>query len=336
MDRKDGNDAHDEKAALIIAIILTVTWALGIGIIFYIYPESARQLSYDQNLTALIAVGLFLPLILIWIAALLSRSLYAMRNESIAMRKSIEKINKTLEVQIVEESETRDRWIQSQLAKIAAHMKQTDSHVSELADQALEDRGKARPPRNKTALSRGSEGHRDKAQPNLPLPDDQTTSDEPITIRELIKALNFPDDAKDTEGFQVLQRAFNDHNTSQLLYSAQDVLTMLSEDGIYTDDLRIDKPAPTAWRSFAKGARGKEIAGLGMVRDRSALALAKSRLKNDSVFRETVLGFLTQFDTILTEFEKAAEDSELTQMGKTRSAVAFMLLGRLSGAFDER
>jgi hypothetical protein len=86
---------------------------MGISIIFYIYPESARQLSYDQNSTALITVGLFLPIILIWIAALLSRSLYAIRNESIAMRKSIENINKTLEIQIIEKSETRDRWIQS-------------------------------------------------------------------------------------------------------------------------------------------------------------------------------------------------------------------------------
>ncbi len=334
MDINDSNDKNNEKAALIIAIILTATWIVGIGIIFYVYPESVRQLGYDQNLTALVAVGLFLPLILIWIAALLSRSLFAMRNETIAMRKSIEKVNKTLEVQIVEEAETRDRWIQSQLAQIAAHLKKTDSNVSELADNALEDRGRARPPRNTTALSSGGDKHSDTAQQDLPLPKDQSASDTPITIRELIKALNFPDNARDTEGFQVLQRAFNDHNTSQLLHSAQDVLTMLSEDGIYTDDLRIDKPAPTAWRSFARGARGKEIAGLGMVRDRTALALAKTRLKNDSVFREKVLGFLTQFDTILTEFEKAAEDSELTQMGKTRSAVAFMLLGRISGAFD--
>ena len=336
MDTENNNDKDNEKAALYIAIILTTTWIFGIGIIFYLYPDSARQISYDQNLTALIAVGLFLPLILIWIAAVLSRSLSAMQNETVALRKSVEQMNKTLEVQIVEESETRDRWIQSQLAQITAHTKQTDSHVSELADKALEDRGKMRPPRNTTAMPGKSGLTKDTAQANLPLPDDKDTSDEPITIRELIKALNFPDNAKDTEGFRVLQRAFNDHNTSKLLHSAQDVLTMLSEDGIYMDDMRIDKPAPSAWRSFAKGARGKEIAGLGMVRDRTALALATTRLKNDSKFRETVHGFLTQFDTILTEFERAAEDSELTQMGKTRSAVAFMLLGRISGAFDAR
>jgi hypothetical protein len=336
MDTENNNDKDNEKAALYIAIILTTTWVLGIGIIFYLYPDSARQISYDQNLTALIAVGLFLPLILIWIAAVLSRSLSAMQNETVALRKSVEQMNKTLEVQIVEESETRDRWIQSQLAQITAHTKQTDSHVSELADKALEDRGKMRLPRNTTAMPGKSGLTKDTAQANLPLPDDKDTSDEPITIRELIKALNFPDNAKDTEGFRVLQRAFNDHNTSKLLHSAQDVLTMLSEDGIYMDDMRIDKPAPSAWRSFAKGARGKEIAGLGMVRDRTALALATTRLKNDSKFRETVHGFLTQFDTILTEFERAAEDGELTQMGKTRSAVAFMLLGRISGAFDAR
>ncbi len=336
MDTEDRKNKHNEQAALTIAIILTATWIFVIGIIFYLYPDSARQIGYDQNLTALLAVGLFLPLILIWIAAVLSRSLSAMRRETMALRKSVEKMNKTLDVQIVGESGNRDRWIQSQIAQITAHTKQTDSHVSELADKALEDRGQTRPPRNTTAMPGKSGLPKDTAQADLPLSDDQSASDNPVTIRELIKAMNFPDNSKDTEGFRVLQRAFNDHNTSKLLHAAQDVLTMLSEDGIYMDDIRIDIPAPTAWRSFANGARGKEIAGLGIVRDRTALALTTTRLKNDSKFRETVHQFITQFDTILTEFEKAAEDSELTQMGQTRSAAAFMLLGRISGAFDAR
>ncbi len=59
-----------------------------------------------------------------------------------------------------------------------------------------------RPPRNTTAMPGKSGLAKDTAQANLPLPDDKDTSDEPITIRELIKALNFPDNAKDTEGFR--------------------------------------------------------------------------------------------------------------------------------------
>ncbi|MBE9476884.1 MAG: hypothetical protein IME92_07020, partial [Proteobacteria bacterium] len=107
MDTEDRKNKHNEQAALTIAIILTATWIFVIGIIFYLYPDSARQIGYDQNLTALLAVGLFLPLILIWIAAVLSRSLSAMRRETMALRKSVEKMNKTLDVQIVGESGNR-------------------------------------------------------------------------------------------------------------------------------------------------------------------------------------------------------------------------------------
>jgi hypothetical protein len=336
MDTQDKADRNTERAAVFVAVALTSIWILGVAIIFYLYPDAARQISYDQSLTALLAVGLFLPLILIWIAALLAKSLSTMRRETNALRKAIEKMDKTLDDQVVEQSETRDLWIKSQLAQITAHTKQTENQISALADKTLEGLGQTAPPRDTTALSRLSAYLLDDAQADLPLSDDQAAPIKPITIRELIKALNFPDNEKDTEGFRVLQRAFADRTTSKLLQSAQDMLTMLSEDGIFMDDLRVDKPEASAWRSFAKGVRGNEIAALGMVRDRTALTLTKTRLKNDTAFRETVHGFLTQFDTILTEFEKTAKDGELVEMGKTRSAVAFMLMGRVSGAFDAR
>ncbi len=336
MNRQDHIDKSSEKAALIIAIFLTLIWVGGIATIYYLYPDVARQISYDQSLSALVAVGLFLPLILIWIAALLSRSLSGMHHETKVLRKSIERMDEMLKIQIVEESETRDRWIQSQLAQITAHMKKTSSDVADVAKTISESQGKITAPRNTTALPNKPFILTNEAQADLPLPSHTRKLDTPITIRELIKALNFPDNAKDTEGFRILQRAFSDRTTSKLLQSAQDVLTMLSEDGIYMDDLRIEQPEASAWRSFAKGARGKDVAALGMVRDRTALTLSRTRLKNDTAFREKALRFLTQFDNIISEFEITAEDGELTEMGKTRSAIAFMLLGRVSGAFDAR
>ena len=336
MNRQDYIDKSSEKAALIIAIFLTLIWVGGIATIYYLYPDVARQISYDQSLSALVAVGLFLPLILIWTAALLSRSLSGMHHETKVLRKSIERMDEMLKIQIVEESETRDRWIQSQLAQITAHMKKTSTDVADVAKTISESQGKITAPRNTTALPNKPFILTNKAQADLPLPSHTRKLDTPITIRELIKALNFPDNAKDTEGFRILQRAFSDRTTSKLLQSAQDVLTMLSEDGIYMDDLRIEQPEASAWRSFAKGARGKDVAALGMVRDRTALTLSRTRLKNDTAFREKALRFLTQFDNIISEFEITAEDGELTEMGKTRSATAFMLLGRVSGAFDAR
>ena len=298
-----------EKAALWVAVVLTLVWAIGIAIVVIVYPSVAREISYDQSLSALVVVGLFLPLALIWMAALMARSLSSMRSEAQYLRQSVEKMRKTLEIQVAEESETRDRWIQSQLAQITALTKQTDSRVSALAEKTLDDRGQVPVPRNTTALHFQSPTVSDEAQSTLPLPNELSASNAPITIRELIKALNFPDDAQDTEGFRVLRRAFKDRTTATLLQSAQDVLTMLSEDGIYMDDLRVENPAPSAWRSFAKGVRGKDVAALGMVRDRTALSLSKTRLRNDSAFRETVHRFLIRFDVILTDFESTAEDT---------------------------
>lgn len=329
-------EVNNDKAAVFIAITLTTIWVIGIAIIYFMYPEVIRKISYDQNLSALVSVGLFLPLILIWMAALLSRSLTTMRNETRMLHQSVERMRKTIEVQVGEEAETRDRWIQSQLAQITAHTKQTDAHLSTLAKSYAAQTGEPPAPRNTTALAKKSAVVLDEAQADLPLPNEPIASDALITIRELIKALNFPDNAKDTDGFRVLQRAFKDRTTSKLLYLSQEVLTMLSEDGIYMDELRVENPSASAWRSFANGERGKEVAALGMIRDRTALTLSNTRLKSDSVFREKVHGFLTQFDVILTEFEETAEDNELVEMGKTRSAIAFMLLGRISGAFSTR
>ena len=336
MNWQDHTDKSSEKAALFIAIALTAIWVIGIAAIYYLYPEVARQISYDQSLTALVSVGLFLPLILIWVAALLSRSMAAMRSETHMLRKSIERMDEMLRVQIVDETENRDRWIQSQLAQITANTKKTNLNVAAVVEKISEGQGETTAPRNTTALPKKPFILTDAAQADLPLPGDTKKPSAPITIRELIKALNFPNDAKDTEGFRVLQRAFSDRTTSKLLQSAQDILTMLSEDGIFMDDLRVERPEASAWRSFAKGARGSEVAALGLVRDRTALTLSKTRLKSDVAFRTKVHGFLTQFDHILTEFEETAKDSELVEMGKTRSAIAFMLLGRVSGAFDAR
>ncbi len=332
MNARNGIKKNTEKTALFMAISLTTIWLVGLAIIFHFYPEAAQQMSYDQSLSALIAVGLFLPLILIWIAAIFARTLAAMRTEMISLRQSINSMNETLGIEIGEQSETRDRWIQSQLAQIVEHTKQTNSHVSALAVETQAENHRTQPPRDTNALSKKTASPVDEAQSTLPLLGDKTPP-APITIRELIKALNFPDDEKDTEGFRVLQRALKDHVTSNLVHTAQAVLTMLSEDGIYMDDLRIENPDASAWRHFAKGARDNDVAALGMVRDRTALTMTKTRLKNDVVFRETVHGFLKQFDTILRDFEKTAKDGELEEMGKTRSANAFMLLGRVSGAF---
>jgi len=164
-----------------------------------------------------------------------------------------------------------------------------------------------------------------------------TTAEEitpPLSTDTFIRALNFPETEKDTEGFTALRMALKDRKASKLVQASQDVLTLLSQEGIYMDDLRPDMARPEVWRQFAQGARGRSVAALGGIRDRSSLALTAARMKQDPIFRDAAHHFLRRFDNMIVEFEANASDAELTALGDTRTARAFMLLGRVAGTFD--
>lgn len=121
---------------------------------------------------------------------------------------------------------------------------------------------------------------------------------------------------------------------AKIIRAAQDVLTLLSQDGIYMDDLTPERARPELWRRFAQGERGRPLAALGGIRDRSSLALSAARMRQDTIFRDAAHHFLRQFDRTLAEIEQAATDAEIAALSETRTARAFMLLGRVSGVFD--
>lgn len=158
--------------------------------------------------------------------------------------------------------------------------------------------------------------------------------DTPLSNSDFIRALNFPETPEDRVGFTIMNRALKDHLTSQMIRAAQDMLTLLSQDGIYMDDLRPDMARPDVWRQFANGERGKSIAALGGIHDRSSLALSNGRIKQDPVFRDTTHHFLRVFDKCFAKFEATASDAEISAFSETRTARAFMLLGRVAGTFS--
>ncbi len=171
-------------------------------------------------------------------------------------------------------------------------------------------------------------------QPALALGTQAEDISPPLAAEDFIRALNFPETAEDKDGFAALRRALKDRNAAQLIQAAQDVLTLLSQDGIYMDDLRPDRARPEIWREFGQGARGRAIAALGGIRDRSSLALTSGRMKQDPIFRDAAHHFLRRFDKTFASFEKTASDGEISALAETRTARAFMLLGRVAGTFD--
>lgn len=100
------------------------------------------------------------------------------------------------------------------------------------------------------------------------------------------------------------------------------------------DDLKPDRAHPDVWRRFAGGERGRAIAALGGIRDRSSLALTAARMREDAIFRDAAHHFLRSFDRTVAQFEKTASDADLAALSETRTARAFMIVGRVSGIFD--
>jgi len=171
------------------------------------------------------------------------------------------------------------------------------------------------------------------AQPSFKLDTPQGTSGT-VDANDLIRAINFPENAEDEEGFEALRRTLVDRKVATLIQAAQDVLTLLSQDGIYMDDLKPEPARPEIWRQFAGGQRGQSVAPLGGIHDRSSLALSTGRMKSDAIFRDASLHFLRRFDEVLTEVEPRMNDEQVARFAATRTARAFMLLGRVTGTFD--
>ncbi|AVO38388.1 hypothetical protein [Pukyongiella litopenaei] len=156
----------------------------------------------------------------------------------------------------------------------------------------------------------------------------------PLPADDFLRALNFPESAADVDGFAALSRARRNRVAAQLLQAAEDVLTLLSQEGVYMDDLRPDTVRPEIWRQFAQGQRGPAVSALGSVRDPDTLDPVSARMKADPIFRDVAHHFLRLFDRMLANLEPVATDGELVELANTRTARAFILLSRVAGAFD--
>lgn len=316
----------------VAALIISVLWMAGVGLFFLMVPPRTNpDVPFDSLRIVLILMALFLPVAMIWVAAAASRSARVMREESQRLQLAVDGL--------------RETYLQDRTANVQnpASVKETPSVGAKLQEIALASQKADPVPLATFASKRETRALRDApVAPAQPV-DDQpalalgTTAEDmtpPLPRPDLVRALNFPDTDQDTEGFAALRRALKDRNARQLVQASQDMLTLLSQDGIYMDDLRPDRARPEIWRRFAQGERGRTMAALGGVRDRSSLALTAGRMREDTIFRDAAHHFLRKFDNMLLSFETDASDEDLIALSETRTARAFMLLGRVTGAFD--
>ncbi len=317
-------------AVEVIAMLLSVVWLAGM-LWFYLGAgvEAPSQEGGSTLSMVIIMLAVLLPIALIWVAASAAKTARILREESARLQSSIDAMRAAYVAQQQSSSMDVRPAVVAKLDEIAEAQRSTETALATFTStrnlgQASETRAAVVHP----------DTNIDQPQPSLALAGADQPHHDPISVADFVKALNFPDNEHDKEGFRTLRRALQDPNTSRLIRSSQDVLTLLSQDGIYMDDLRPDRAKPELWRKFAKGDRGKSVAGLGGIHDRSSLALSAGRMKQDLVFRDAVHHFLRQFDRTLVDFEQNATDEEIVQMSETRTARAFMLLGRVTGTFD--
>ena len=341
--------------ASIVWVITVVSYA--IGFLGSEGPASRGTVLIDG---LFFLMGLLLPLMLIWLAARFAEELALQREMIAALAELTPPLIEALETareaidrhgpaspQAIETAVRHGFAATSAgraeidprpaLAEIAAAQTRAEAVLGELLEQARTlppapaPRGAVRkrkdPPPPETAPPAAEESAETPA-PQIP-PEPEALLNWPI----LVRALNFPRDADDHEGFRALKSALRHHSVAQMLQSAEDVLTLLAQHDIYVDDLTVDAPDPAAWRRFIAGQRGAEVDAVGGVRDPRSLEIAGRLMKSDAIFRDTALFFHRRFDAVLSEFAHDADDGQLIELADTRSARAFMLLARLNGAF---
>ncbi len=315
-------------AVEVIAAVLSLGW-LGLSAVFFLVldPEGLGDSSRGVLWFILVMLAVFMPVAMIWVAATATRSSRIMREESQRLQVAIDAIRHAYVTQSQNRNAVSEPSVAKKLEEIAAAQRKTES--------ALATFYSTRPAAAPAPLPKpADEPAASEDQGALPLGTPAEEMQPPLATSDFIRALNFPETAEDRDGFAALRRALQDRTTARLIQAAQDVLTLMSHDGIYMDDLRPDLARPEIWRRFAAGERGRSIAMLGGIRDRSSLALTAARMKSDPIFRDAVHHFLRLFDRMISDFAAEASDTDLTEMSNTRTARAFMLLGRVTGTFD--
>ncbi|WP_415401937.1 hypothetical protein [Tateyamaria sp. SN3-11] len=314
----------------VAALIMSAIWLVGAAAFFLLSGGGDGQPTGAEGLRFLITMlAVFMPVAMIWVAATAARSSRVMREESQRLQAAIDAIRQAYIAQAQGRDLSTEPSVARKLDEIAAAARKTETALATFQSRRDGD-GPPRAAAAQPAPAAPDAGD----QPALALGTTAEDMAPPLATQDFIRALNFPETAEDEEGFAALRKAMKDRETAQLIQAAQDILTLLSQDGIYMDDLRPDRARPEIWRQFASGARGRSVAALGGVRDRSSLALTAGRMKQDPIFRDAAHHFLRRFDKTVSAFAEIASDADVSALSDTRTARAFMLLGRVAGTFD--
>lgn len=311
------------------AFVATLAW-LVLVVFFVVLFGLGEGGSLTSIRFLLLVLVTLMPIALLWVGTIAFKGARVMREESERLQSALDAMRQVYVSQAQMAATAMGPNVERKIDELVKRQRQTESTLSGLTIPPMPDTTPpARPfgtqPQSKIAPPEQEQGALAFATGPAPVS---------VSIQDFITAMNFPETTEDREGFAALRKALADPRASRLIRASQDVLTLLSQDGIYMDDLTPDRSRPEIWRRFAAGDRGMAIAGLGGVRDRSSLALSSSRMRQDQVFRDSAHHFLRAFDKTFSHLAEGLSDQEVAAMAETRTARAFMLLGRVAGIFD--
>jgi hypothetical protein len=325
--RTSGAPSILERGALPVSLgwIAIVGWVFATTGLEAAWPARADPLGRMTTM-----LGIVLPLVLVWVVATVARTARILREESLQLREAIDSLRFgqiESRMPVVRDDPRLDEVIRAQ-----------ETLGAQLAALAAIDRVDEEPdrPEQSPATSLPAAPPRDPMDEPVPeAPEELSTpsSAPALSSGEIIRALDFPEDEADAEGFRILRAALDDPLMAGLVIAAQDVLTFLSQDGIYMDDLSPPPADPAAWRALASGATDDRIAAVAAIRDRACLALVDDRMGTDAIFRDAAGRFLEEVLAGLHRFVPTATDDEVVRFADTRTGRAFMLLGFAAGLF---
>ena len=295
--------------ALIIGAALTVLWLVML-LIFWLTSGGDGAAGAPGWISVVAAL---MPLVLIWMAVGLAQAIDRLKAEAEGLRAEMAQAamrradpRKASEPVHAAAYQPAPSTTTRQIARPAAPARRTDERAHAAAS--------------------------DPRQTSLGLDAPEPVELAPVTV---IRALNFPEGPEDHAAIAALREALRDPEHARLIRSAQDVITLLADRGIYTDDLDAGPADVAAWRRFAEGQRGNAVGTVGAVRDPEMLDVATAAMRGDEVFRDAVHHFLRLFDRSVTVLMPELGDDEIIWMAQTRSALAFMLLARAAGLFGQ-
>lgn len=331
-----------------VAAALSVGWALCVFAYAVGFLGLFGSVLHAPRTAAALEIALFilaaaLPAALFFYGALLARKSDEIRTEAARLSSAIDALRVTVAPRTMPGAEEMAEALTTAARKTMAEERAALSGaIDQLAEALADTRGvveemserdsKARRAGKKTAAPPAlSDGE----QPALPFETADAAPAPSIPWDSVVKALRFPRDADDAAGFDALRAVVADYDFAALLQAAEDTLSILSEDGLFMEDVQPDIAPIADWRRYADGERGADIASIGGVTDDVALAIARGRLRNDPVFRDTAMHFLRRFDKLMSRMlGELGDDPMVLEAADSRTGRAFMIVARAMGVFD--